>query len=70
LELGGLRSANDELESVTPALRSHPDVLRMRFQVYSTEPHWELALAVAETLCDLVPDDLNALITAPSPSTN
>ena len=50
------------MENVTPSLRAHPDVLRMRFQVYSTAPHWELALVVAEALCDLAPNDLNALI--------
>ena len=62
LELGDWRSANDELENVTAELRSHPDVLAMRFQVYSTAPHWELALVVAEALCDLTPSDVNALI--------
>jgi hypothetical protein len=33
LELGDWRSANEELESVTAALRAHPDVLAMRWQV-------------------------------------
>ena len=62
LELGDWRSANDELESITPALRAHPDVLAMRWNVYSEGKQWELALVVAEALCDLAPHDLNALI--------
>ena len=62
LGLGDWRSANDELESLTPELGAHPDVLRLRFQVYSTAAQWELALVVAEALCDRVPHDLNALI--------
>ena len=62
LELGDWRSANDELENVTPALRAHTDVLAMRWQVYSEPKHWELALVVAEALCDLVPGDANAWI--------
>src|SRR6185369_10423391 len=62
LELGDWRSANEELESITPSLRAHPDVLAMRWNVYSEAKQWELALLVAEALCNLVPDDLNALI--------
>ena len=42
LGLGDWRSANDELESITAALRAHPDVLAMRWQVYSEAKHWEL----------------------------
>jgi hypothetical protein len=57
---GGL--ANYELESVTPELRAHPDVLRMRWHVYTDAKHWELALDVAETRWLLVPDDSSAWI--------
>src|SRR4051794_34898222 len=34
----------NELESVTTALRAHPDVLALRWQVYSQAKHWDLAL--------------------------
>lgn len=40
----------------------HPDALAMGWRVYSEAKQWELALAVAETLCDLLPSDPNALI--------
>src|SRR5947209_7287044 len=62
LDLGDWRSANDELENVTPELRARPEVLALRWRVYSEAGHWELALAVAETLCDLTPGDVNVWI--------
>ncbi len=58
LELGDWQSANDELEDIKPTLRAHPDVLKMRVAVYLAAKHWELALAVAETVVELLPGDL------------
>jgi uncharacterized protein HemY len=57
LELGGWQSANDELEDITPQLHANPEVLKLRFSVYSTAKHWELALVVAEALAKHLPDD-------------
>ncbi len=57
LELGDWQSANDELENITPQLRAHPDVLKLRFAIYSAAKHWELALVVAEALAKHLPDD-------------
>lgn len=62
LDLGDWQSANDELENITPSLRAHPDVLAMRWNIYSDARHWELALVVAETLCELQPSDANGWI--------
>ena len=62
LDLGDWLSANDELESVTPELRAHPEVLRMRWHVYTDAKHWELALVVAETLCLMAPEDSSTWI--------
>ena len=57
LELGDWQSANDELENIAPQLRAHPDVLKMRFDVYSAAEHWELALVVAEAVVKMLPDE-------------
>ena len=46
------------MENITPTLRAHPDVLKMRVAVYLAAKHWELALAVAETVVELLPGDL------------
>src|SRR5207342_1439945 len=56
-ELGDWQSANDELENITPQLRAHPDVLKVRFGIYSAAKHWELALVVAEALAKHSPDE-------------
>src|SRR4051812_13553284 len=50
LDLGDWKSANEELDEVAPARRSHVAVLQLRFRVYSAAQHWELALVVAEAL--------------------
>jgi hypothetical protein len=34
IELGVWDAANEELQSITPQLRAHPDVLKERFNVY------------------------------------
>ena len=47
---------------MTPELRAHPKVLALRWRIYCEAAHWELALVLAEALCDLTPDDLNTLI--------
>jgi tetratricopeptide (TPR) repeat protein len=57
LELGNWHEANEELERVAPELRAHPDVLRMRVEVYSAAKKWEYAAEVANALCRMVPDD-------------
>jgi len=35
LALGDWRSANDELENITPLHRAHPDVLALRWAIYA-----------------------------------
>src|SRR5436190_23871648 len=62
LELGDWRSANEELDNITPQLRAHPVVLQLRFCVYSAAENWELALAVAEAFVKMLPDKLDGWI--------
>lgn len=41
LELGDWKSANDELENIQSQMRAHPDVLKIRVEVYSAAKKWD-----------------------------
>jgi hypothetical protein len=41
LELGNWLEANAELENITPQQRAHPDVLRLRVEIYSAADKWD-----------------------------
>lgn len=47
LELGNHLEANEELENISPRLRSHPDVLEMRWQIFEKEKRWEACVDIA-----------------------
>lgn len=53
LELGNHIEANAELEKIIPAARAHPDVLEVRWQIYSTEQKWEECLDIANAILTL-----------------
>jgi tetratricopeptide (TPR) repeat protein len=53
----GGRVFDEELEQITPQLRAHPDVLRLRVEIYSGAKKWDYAGEVANALCRMVPDD-------------
>lgn len=57
LALGNHIEANEELESITPQMRRHPDVLCVRWQVYAKAKKWEVAAEVAQALCKMVPEE-------------
>jgi tetratricopeptide (TPR) repeat protein len=57
LELGNHVEANEELERVTPELRTHPDVLKIRWKVYAEAEKWLAALDIATALVQAAPDD-------------
>jgi len=57
LELGNWLEANEELENITAQLRAHPDVLRVRWEVYAKAKKWEVAAEVAQALCQRVPNE-------------
>lgn len=50
LGLGNWREANEALDSVTPSLRAHPAVLKLRYAVCASAEKWDLALDIAQTL--------------------
>jgi len=56
LGLGDCQSALAELEFINPVLRSHPDVLSVRCDIYTTAMNWPAAVAVAWILVNLAPD--------------
>lgn len=57
LGLGSWREANEELENITPQLRAHPEVLGLRFQIYSKAERWKYAAEIARSLTELLPDN-------------
>ncbi len=57
LELGNPTDANAELEQITPELRSHPEVLEVRWEVHAAAKEWEAALEIAAALLQLAPDE-------------
>jgi len=55
LELGKHIDANEELEKITARLRSHPDVLKVRWRVYAKAKQWDACFEIARALTDLEP---------------
>jgi tetratricopeptide (TPR) repeat protein len=55
LGLGDCQSAQDELELIDPRLRTHPDVLAVRCDIYTTAMKWPAVVAVASALVQLTP---------------
>ena len=56
LELGNHVEANAELENITPALRSHPAVLELRYQIYAKEKKWDACLDITTALMAANPE--------------
>jgi predicted Zn-dependent protease len=57
LELGNWREANEELENITPKLRAHPYVLKLRYEIYSEAKKWDGAVEIARKMANLLPDN-------------
>ena len=62
LELGNHVEANEELENITPTLRTHPDVLVVRWQIHAKAKQWEGAFEIARTFVETVPEFPNGWI--------
>jgi tetratricopeptide (TPR) repeat protein len=56
LGLGDYQSALDELKLIDPVMRSHPDVLAVRCDIFTADMKWPAVVAVACALVKLVPD--------------
>jgi predicted Zn-dependent protease len=57
LELGNWLEANEELEGISPKMRAHPCVLRVRWEIYAKAGKWEMAVEIARTLSEVLPDN-------------
>ena len=55
LELGNHEEANEELELIDAPLRSHPDVLEVRWGIYAKVKDWEACLHIAKAMVKLDP---------------
>ena len=62
LELGNQVEANGELEQITPKLRAHPDVLELRWHIYSRVKKWETCVEIAGAIIKLDPERADAWI--------
>lgn len=56
LGLGDHIEANEELEKITPQLRTHPDVLEMRWHIYAKENKWEACADIARAVTKIAPE--------------
>jgi tetratricopeptide (TPR) repeat protein len=55
-ELGNSLEAAAELDTIPTALRAHPDVLELRWQIYAKAGQWEACLDIGRAMVKLAPD--------------
>lgn len=55
LELGNLAEARAELDRISPANQTHPDVLEVRWVLCAEEKDWPAALAAARAMLERAP---------------
>lgn len=56
-ELGSFLEANTELENITPGLRAHPEVLKLRCRVYLKLQSWFGVAELSKSLSEFFPDE-------------
>ena len=56
LELGDHLAADEELENITPSLRTHPDVLEMRWAIYKVAKNFAACEDIGRALVVLAPE--------------
>ena len=57
LELGDVEEATEELEQITPPMRAHPFVLRVRWGIYAKANKHEMAAEVARGMTVILPEN-------------
>jgi predicted Zn-dependent protease len=60
--LGDLKEANRELDQITLDQQKHPDVLEVRFAIYSKARKWVVCMELAAAMLELAPDRPTAWI--------
>jgi len=61
LGLGNWHEASEELERITPEMRAHPDVLFLRWEIYTKAEKWERAAEVAQAISERDPVQVSVL---------
>jgi len=56
IQLGDYDAANDELENIRAEWRAHPDVLNLRWLIYSHHEQWDACLDIASAIFKMAPD--------------
>ena len=56
LELGNAAEATQEIARLSLGVLSHPDVLRVKYQLYAQTKQWERAIETARLLCEMLPE--------------
>jgi hypothetical protein len=56
IELGNHLEANEELENITPAFRSHPAVLELRWRIFANAENWIACLDISTVLVETAPE--------------
>ena len=64
LELGNAAAAGEELDQIQPLLRTHPDVLELRFQIHASAKQWDDAWRIAQVLVREAPERVTSWIHA------
>ncbi len=54
--LGNLKEADAELQHIAPAMQQHPDVLEVRFAIYSRSHKWIDCMEIATAMLTVAPD--------------
>ena len=62
LQLGLHLEAKAELEKIQPQLRSHPDVLELRWHIYAKEKKWDACIDIAATIIKRAPKRVDGWI--------
>lgn len=55
VELGNAKEAGQELEQISEANRSHPEVQQVRWRMHSVAGQWDVCLALAQSMIDRTP---------------
>ena len=56
IQLGDYDAANDELENIRAEWRAHPDVLDLRWFIYSHHEQWDACLNIATAIVKMASD--------------
>ena len=62
IQLGDYDSANDELENIRAEWRAHPDVLELRWLIYSHHEQWDACLDITSAIVKMAPDRVSGWI--------